>query len=152
MTMSSIIQKECIVFDIDTCDKNEAILTLVKTLKEQGKITSVEDFYQDVLDREKIAPTAIGYNIGLPHGRTSNVIEPAVCFGRVNNEIVWNEETKEMANIIILIAVPENNEGNLHMQILSKLARNLMHEDFRNKLLNSDKEEVYTLLCEGLEV
>ncbi|MCR1961825.1 PTS fructose transporter subunit IIABC [Thomasclavelia cocleata] len=150
--MSSIIQKECIVFDINTYDKNEAILTLVKKLKEQEKITSIDNFYQDVLDREKIAPTAIGYNIGLPHGRTNNVIEPAVCFGRLNNEIVWNEETKEVANIIILIAVPQDNEGNLHMQILSKLARKLMHEDFRNQLLNSKKAEVYKLLCEGLEV
>jgi len=150
--MSSIIQKECIVFDIDTCDKNEAILTLVKKLKDQEKITSVDDFYQDVLDREKIAPTAIGYNIGLPHGRTNNVIEPAVCFGRLNNDIIWNDETKEVANIIILIAVPQENEGNLHMQILSKLARKLMHEDFRNQLLNSEKEEIYKLLCEGLEV
>ena len=150
--MSSIIQKECIVFDIDTCDKNEAILTLVKKLKDQEKITSVDDFYQDVLDREKIAPTAIGYHIGLPHGRTNNVIEPAVCFGRLNNDIIWNDETKEVANIIILIAVPQENEGNLHMQILSKLARKLMHEDFRNQLLNSEKEEIYKLLCEGLEV
>ena len=140
--MSSIIQKECIVFDIDTYDKNEAILTLVKKLKEQEKITSIDNFYQDVLDREKVAPTAIGYNIGLPHGRTNNVIEPAVCFGRLNNEIIWNEETKEVANIIILIAVPQDNEGNLHMQILSKLARKLMHEDFRNQLLKRfDREE-----------
>ena len=54
--MSSIIQKECIVFDIDTYDKNEAILTLVKKLKEQEKITSIDNFYQDVLDREKVAP------------------------------------------------------------------------------------------------
>lgn len=53
--MSSIIQKECIVFDIDTYDKNEAILTLVKKLKEQEKITSIDNFYQDVLDREKVA-------------------------------------------------------------------------------------------------
>ena len=141
--MSSIIQKECIVFDIDTCDKNEAILTLVKRLKSQKKITGVDDFYQDVLNREKIAPTAIGYKIGLPHGRTNNVIEPAVCFGRLNNEV---------ANIVILIAVPKDNTENLHMQILSKLARKLMHDDFRNRLTISDKDEVYKLLCEGLEV
>ena len=38
------------------------------------------------------------------------------------------------------------------MQILSKLARKLMHDDFRNQLTTSDKEEVYKLLCEGLEV
>lgn len=150
--MSSIIQKECIVFDIDTCDKNEAILTLVKRLKGQKKITGVYDFYQDVLNRERIAPTAIGYKISLPHGRTNNVIEPAVCFGRLNNEIVWNEKTKEVANIVILIAVPKDNNENLHMQILSKLARKLMHDDFRNQLTTSDKEEVYKLLCEGLEV
>lgn len=150
--MSSIIQKECIVFDIDTCDKNEAILTLVKRLKGQEKITGVNDFYQDILDREKIAPTAIGHKIGLPHGRTNNVIEPAVCFGRLNNEVVWDEKTKEVANIVILIAVPKNNAENLHMQILSRLARKLMHDDFRNQLINSDKDEVYKLLCEGLEV
>lgn len=150
--MSSIIQKECIVFDIDTCDKNEAILILVKRLKSQKKITGVDDFYQDVLNREKIAPTAIGYKIGLPHGRTNNVIELAVCFGRLNNEIVWNEKTKEVANIVILIAVPKDNTENLHMQILSKLARKLMHDDFRNRLTISDKDEVYKLLCEGLEV
>ena len=47
--MSSIIQKECIVFDIDTYDKNEAILTLVKKLKEQEKITSIDNFYQEQL-------------------------------------------------------------------------------------------------------
>ena len=150
--MSSIIQKECIVFDIDTCDKNEAILTLVKRLKGQKKITGVYDFYQDVLNRERIAPTAIGYKIGLPHVRTNNVIEPAVCFGRLNNEIVWNEKTKEVANIVILIAVPKDNNENLHMQILSKLARKLMHDDFRNQLTTSDKDEVYKLLYEGLEV
>lgn len=149
--MGSIIQKECIIFNIDACEKKEVILTLVKKLKEQKKITNVEDFYQDVLNREEIAPTAIGHNIGIPHGRTSNVIEPAVCFGRVRKDILWNEKTKENANIIILIAVPENSEENLHLQILSKLARNLMHEDFRNKLSTSEKEEVYALLCEGLE-
>ena len=88
----------------------------------------------------------------MPHGRTNNVIEPAVCFGRLNNEIVWNEKTKEVANIVILIAVPKDNTENLHMQILSKLARKLMHDDFRNRLTISDKDEVYKLLCEGLEV
>ncbi len=57
---------------------------------------------EDVLAREKLSPTSLGNDIGLPHGRTENVLKTAVCFGRLKNKILWNEETGEFAQIIIL--------------------------------------------------
>ena len=148
--METIIQKESIIFDINSDNKNEAIYVLIKKLKELEKITDIESFYQDILYREKIASTAIGYKIGLPHGRTKNVLQPAICFGKLTKEIIWNEETNEAVEIIILIAVPQDYVDDLYIQILSKLARKLMHEEFRNKLLNSNQDELYLLLNEGI--
>ncbi|MFV0396100.1 MAG: PTS sugar transporter subunit IIA [Coprobacillaceae bacterium] len=149
--MSQLVCKECILFDIDAKHKEDVLLALIEKLKEQHKITSVDEFYKDVVEREKISPTAIGFNIGLPHGRTENVLESAICFGRLRQEIIWNEETKEKVNIIILIAVPSNDSEGTHMKILSGLARKLMHKEYRDLLISSNQDEVYDLLNQGLE-
>ena len=129
--MESIIKRECIVFDIDEKEKEKAILELVKKLKNQGNITDTEMFLEDVL-------------------ATENVLKTAVCFGRLKNKILWNEETGEFAQIIILIAVPSNDEENTHMKIISRLARKLMHKEFIDKLFIGDKEEIFNILKEGL--
>lgn len=149
--MSSLIDKECIIFDIDPKEKNAVIKQMVKKLKERNKIDDEENFYKDVLDREKLSPTAIGYDIGLPHGKSDSVIEPSICFGVLKNPVTWNEETGEVAKIVVMIAVPKYQSGDLHIKILSKLARKLMHEEFRNDLLNPDKEFIYNLLKDVLE-
>lgn len=148
--MESIIKRECIVFDIDVKEKNEAILVLVKKLKEQGVITDTDKFYADVLAREGLSPTSIGNDIGLPHGKTENVLRPAVCFGRLKEKVLWNTETQELANIIILIAVPGNDEDNTHIKIISRLARQLMHKEFIEELLTSNEDNIFNMLKEGL--
>ncbi len=148
--MESIIKRECIVFDIDVKEKNEAILVLVKKLKEQGVITDTDKFYADVLAREGLSPTSIGNDIGLPHGKTENVLRPAVCFGRLKEKVLWNAETQELANIIILIAVPGNDEDNTHIKIISRLARQLMHKEFIEELLTSNEDNIFNMLKEGL--
>lgn len=150
--MECIIKKECIVFDIEAAEKNEAIMTLVKRLKEQGDITDVNKFYNDVLAREELSPTSIGHDIGLPHGKTENVLNPAICLGRLKEKVLWNSETGEFASIIILIAVPGSDEENTHIKIISKLARQLMHQEFIEKLLTSSQEELFNILKEGLGV
>jgi PTS system fructose-specific IIA component len=50
-----------------------------------------------------------------------------------------------------MLAVPEKEAGNTHLDLLAKLSRRLIHEDFRNELLNSDADRAYDLLTETLE-
>ena len=71
---------------------------------------------------------------------------------RLNNEIVWNDETGDTINFIIMIAVRNKSDSNLHLQILSKLSRLLMHEDFRDRIMNGDAQEVFRVLEKELEV
>ena len=73
--MSKLINKNCIVFDIDAAEKKDVISILVKELDAAGKITNQEEFFEDVLAREAIAPTYVGFDMGLPHGKTDHVLE-----------------------------------------------------------------------------
>lgn len=149
--MSQLLKENCIVFDIDADGKSDVIMTLVKELYAAGRITDTGKFYEDVLAREAITPTYVGFDMGLPHGKTDNVLEASVCFGRTKKPVVWNEESGETADLIILIAVPMLEAGDTHLKILANLSRKLMHEEFRESLRTSTKEEVYNLLTEVLE-
>lgn len=148
--MSGLIQENCILFDIKG-EKEQVIRTLAECLYKAGKVEDAEGFYQDVLEREKVSPTYIGYAMGLPHGKTDRVLEPGVCFGRMEAPVVWNEQTGEKADLAILIAVPAEEAGNTHMKILASLSRRLMHESFRESLKTSDRDQVYRILKEVLE-
>ena len=148
--MGKLINKNCIVFDIRG-DKKDVIHRLAVELGKAGTITDTEEFYQDVLAREAISPTFVGFDMGLPHGKTDHVLEASVCFGRTAEPVVWNEESGEAADLIILIACPLAEAGDTHMKILANLSRKLMHEEFRESLRNSDEEQVYQILTEVLE-
>ena len=148
--MGKLINKNCIVFDIRG-DKKDVIHRLAVELGKAGTITDTEEFYKDVLAREAISPTFIGFDMGLPHGKTDHVLEASVCFGRTAEPVVWNEESGEAADLIILIACPLAEAGDTHMKILANLSRKLMHEEFRESLRNSDEEQVYQILTEVLE-
>lgn len=148
--MGKLINKNCIVFDIRG-EKKDVIHRLAVELGKAGMITDTEEFYKDVLAREAISPTFVGFDMGLPHGKTDHVLEASVCFGRTAEPVVWNEESGETADLIILIACPLAEAGDTHMKILANLSRKLMHEEFRESLRNSDEEQVYQILTEVLE-
>lgn len=142
----NLIEKECVIFDIKEKEKEKVISKLVEALVKVNKIKDEKVFLRDVLDRESLSPTAMGFEIAIPHGKSDEVITPGICFGRVNEPVLWNDETNETAQIIILIAVPKVDESNLHLKILSNLARKLMHEEFRDILLKENREYIYEFI------
>ena len=147
-----LADKECVVVDIPDTTKDNVIKTLISKLDKVGCISNVEEFYKNVLDREEICATAIGNEMGLPHGKTSNVLRPSICFGRLLNPVIWNEKTGEKVKYVILIAVPEKSSSDIHMKIISSLARKLMHTEYRNILLSGTQEEVFDFLNATVEI
>lgn len=148
----SLINKNCILTDLKVNNKLDAIEKMADTLNKEGYLNSLETYIRDVLKREEVFPTYIGYEIGLPHGRSAGVKEAGLCIARLRNTIKWSDETDEHVKIIILIAVGEQNENNLHMQILAKLSRMLMHEEFRNQIITGNQDSVYKLICDNIKI
>ena len=136
--------------DIEAEDKLSLIQQMVDKFDSEGYLCDKEQFHKDVLDREEVFSTYIEYGIGIPHGKSDGVEEPGVCIARLKTPIQWTDEEDEKVDLVIMIAVRNQSDNNLHMQILSKLSRNLMHEEFRAKLKNSDEDALYQLLSEKL--
>ena len=135
------------LFDIEAEDKMDLIKKMVEAFDKEGYLSDKEQFFQNVLEREKVFSTYIDYGIGIPHGKSNGVKEAGVCIARLPEKIQWGEEEEEQADLLIMIAVRNETDNNLHMQILAQLSRNLMHEDFREKMKHGDKESIYEVLA-----
>ena len=148
--MQPIIKKENILFDVDAKDKADMIEQMVEVFDKEGYLSDKEQFHKDVLAREEVFSTYIGFGIGIPHGKSSGASDAGLCVAKPKNPVVWADDEK--VDFIIMIAVSDEGKGELHLQLLSKLSRLMMHEDFRNELKNGSKEEVYETLIKNLEV
>ena len=80
--------------------KEEIIKTATDILRKKGYIT--EDFYQSVLNREKISSTEIGNGIAIPHGLDTFVNHTAIVLITLEEPILWKED---MVRVIFFTAV-----------------------------------------------
>ena len=71
--------------------------------------------------------------------------ESGIAFARLTNEIEWDED--EEVKYVFMIAVSEENATNEHLEILIKLSKSILDDDFREQLEKTDsKSEVLELL------
>ena len=124
--------------------KEEAIKKLADKLEEAGFLTSCNEFLESVYLREEIAPTTVGYGIGLPHGKGSCVKESVVAFMRVKNPILWNIQDDEKVKIVFMLAVSEEEGKGTHNDILVELSKKILDSNFRNRIENSSSCLLYT--------
>lgn len=83
--------------------------------------------------------------IAIPHALSLQVIDSSLVFIRLNDSIVWAENDK--VRYVFGIAVPKENRNNQHLKIISSLARNLLDDQFKEKLLSStNAEECFKIL------
>ena len=99
--------------------------------------------------REAEISTAVGYGIAIPHGKTDAVKEAFIAYVGLNQSFEWDAETKDQVDTVFLIGVPKANTEVLHLKAIAAISKNLMREEFRNKLKAcTSSEAAYELLDE----
>lgn len=146
--MNSIINKRLIKLNLNGNNKKEIIVELAKLIAEEGRLNSIDEYIKEVIKREELSTTGIGFGVAIPHGKTNAVKVPTVAFGRAKRGVEWKSLDNEPVHMIFLLAVPEEAVSNTHLKLLAALSRKLMDENFRDKLLTANSEEK---LVESLE-
>ncbi|MBU5363494.1 fructose PTS transporter subunit IIA [Enterococcus raffinosus] len=142
-----VITTDLIFLDSELDNQEEAIQHIVDTAEFVGYVEDADTLFQAVMKREAEVPTAIGYDIAIPHGKTEAVLKPFIAFLRVKQAFQWTKENEEMVRLVFLIGVPQNSESKMHLKFISQLSKKLLDDDFRDKLLNeTDKNKIYEQL------
>lgn len=143
---------ERIAFQDGIATKSEALGYLAQLAKLSGVVEDQEQILKDLTNREKEFSTGFGDRFAIPHAKSDAVKFPALFVVRLNEPVEWEAIDDLPVEVLIGIMVPKENEGNLHLQILSKLSGNLIEESFKAELRKAKtKTEIYEIMQKALE-
>jgi len=121
--------------DVVARDRDDATAQLIALLAAAGRVTDADGFHADVRAREAQMATGMPGGVGLPHARSEHVTAPSLAVGKLHDPVDWGAPDGP-ARLVFLIAAPAGGDAD-HLQILAALARRLVHESFRQSLLDA---------------
>lgn len=138
-----IVERKNILIEDTNISKTDLILKMIKNLELDDKKT--EKLFKEVLEREKIDNTVLGFGVSIPHSKSENVDDSYIVYCKLNKYIIWEEDEEEV-NKVFLIIVPKNNPDK-HIEILKDISIKMMNKEFREKLNESnDVDVIYKIL------
>ncbi len=136
MELLDLIDKRCIKLEVTSKNKQDLFDEMIDLLYDNDKIYNKEGFKEEILAREAQSSTGLGFNLAIPHTKNKEVKEPSIAIGFSKEGIDYDSLDGEPVNLVFMIAAPENG-GDLHVTLLSQLAKMLIYDDFRESLLNA---------------
>lgn len=149
MRITDLLNKECILLGGAPKSKSEAIDMLVELQVKGGNIADKDEYKKGILAREEKGSTAVGEGIAIPHAKSEAVKAPSLAAMTVPEGVDYEALDDEPSNLLFMIAAP--NDGDVHLEVLSRLMTILMDEDFREKLLNAKDKDEFLKIIDDME-
>ncbi|HHZ04135.1 PTS sugar transporter subunit IIA [Acetomicrobium hydrogeniformans] len=136
MNIKDLLSEGRILLDLTADAKEDVWKALTNKMYEDGIVEDVEAYLKDVAEREKQGTTGVGFGVAIPHAKSEAVKSAGLAMARTAQGIDVASLDGTKADIFFLIAAPKDADK-VYLQALSKLARLLMHENFRESLRNA---------------
>ena len=132
MRIIDLLKPEAITLGLDISSKDDAINALIGLHAAAGNLKDKDAYKAAILAREEQGSTAIGDGIAVPHAKPSAVKAPALAAITVKNGVDYGAPDGKPSDLLFMIAATE--DGDVHLEILSRLMVMLMDPDFTAKL------------------
>lgn len=149
MRIVDLLSKESIMLNGTPKTKSEAIDMLVDLQVKSGKIADKAEYKKGILAREQMSSTAVGEGIAIPHAKSTAVKAPSLAAMTVPSGVDYEALDEEPSNLLFMIAAP--NDGDVHLEVLSRLMTILMDEDFRAKLITAKNKDEFLKIIDDME-
>ncbi|HEY6251975.1 MAG TPA: phosphoenolpyruvate--protein phosphotransferase [Candidatus Angelobacter sp.] len=137
----SLLTLELILVGNDIASKEEAIREIIDALYVEGRTDDPDRLEDAVWARESVYSTGLGHGFAVPHCKSDAVSTASIAVMKLKKPVDWEAVDGNPVEIVIFLAARESDAENEHLRVFSWLARNLMDEEFRDRLLRADKQE-----------
>ena len=149
MRIIDLLKKDAIELNTSAASKSEAIEKMVSLHRKAGNLNDAEVYTKAILAREEQGSTAIGEGIAVPHAKSESVKTPGLAAITVPAGVDYGAPDGKASDILFMIAAPL--DGDLHLEILSRLMVMLMDADFCAKLRAAGTPEEYIEIIDKAE-
>jgi PTS system nitrogen regulatory IIA component len=142
----SILSLHRIIF-LNYSSKRDVLLALAENLADTPQVKNKQELSTEILKREELMSTAIGFGIAIPHVRLSSVTDLVVSVGISRTDIIdFHPLDDEPVRLVFMIAAA-HNQHSYYLQTLSWFSNRLKNKELRDSLLKSQTaQEVYNLI------
>lgn len=149
--MTGLIEDNYIFLNEDYKSKQELLSFIAAKAEELNICDTKEGLLEDLLAREAEFSTGLQDGFAIPHARSSHVKKVSVFFIRNKSVLDWETLDDSEVHYLFALLVPKENEGNIHLQMISKLATCLLEDDFKYKIKStSDKSELKDYILKNI--
>ncbi len=151
VAIDALVTTDLIALDLPATDRRSTIEALADRLAAAGRLTDRDGFVAAVWAREQeTGGTGMESGVAIPHAKHAGVTEPSVVVARVPGGVDFGADDAP-ADLVFLIAAPLGADD-VHITVLSKLARRLVHQSFRTALREAPSAEaVVAILKEQIK-
>lgn len=149
MRIVDLLKPSSIKLGVSVSSKQDAINLLVSLHEKSGNLTDAKKYKEDILKREESGSTAVGMNIAIPHAKSNSVKAPGLAAITVPDGVDYNSPEGDLSKLLFMIAAPNN--GDVHLEVLSRLMTMLMDSDFSSKLMNAKTADEFLEIIDKKE-
>jgi nitrogen PTS system EIIA component len=136
MLLTKFMSEDCIIADLGTQNKADALKTLTHLLYDTKRIKAVPPALDQIMAREMTESTGIGRGIAVPHARVSGLTKLVCAIGRSPEGIDYMAVDKKPVHLIFLICYPPTQQT-IYLNFIATLARLLREKDQLARLLSA---------------
>jgi fructose-specific phosphotransferase system IIA component len=129
-------------------DKEGVLRELCEVIARAPEITDKDDFYQAIVEREKILSTGIGLGVAVPHAKIASVKDFVMAVGVSDEPIDFDALDGKPVRIFVLIG-SSDAQKDLYVRVLAKVAMMLKNSEVRDRMLKARQpSEIMDILRE----
>jgi len=148
MRIAEILDRDAILAELRSRDKEGVLRELVELLAKRGKVKKAEKALEVLFEREKLGSTGIGEGVAIPHGKLSEIDRIICAFGRSTQGVNFDAVDGNPVHLVFLLLAPEDSTTE-HLKALARLSRLLKDPLFRKRLLDAkDQQEIYQIIVD----
>ena len=148
MKIVDFVRPELIVSELHAHDKTEVIKELADHLAGHVPGVDRESLAKVLLERERLASTAIGEGVAIPHGKLDAVGKLVACVGRAPGGVDFDSMDGRPTHLFFVLVAPENSTG-VHLKALARISRLFKDPEFRTRLMQAkDAAEIYKVISD----
>jgi len=145
-----LVEPELVIIESTSTTKEEVIKEAVDRLYVLGRTQQPRALEQALWQRETVYSTGFGHGFAIPHCKTCTVTVNSLVLIQLRTPVAWGSLDGEPVKTVLLLTIRESDQANGHMNLFSKLARKIMHEDFREHLAHAPNPGVACALLTGV--
>ncbi|MGN0458696.1 MAG: fructose-specific PTS transporter subunit EIIC [Eubacterium sp.] len=149
MRIIDLLKPSAVELNASAATKGEAINRMVALHEQAGNLNDVSAYKQAILAREAQGTTAIGEGVAVPHAKSDSVRTPGLSAITVPSGVDYQAPDGRPSDLLFMIAAPL--DGDLHLEILSRLMVMLMEPDFCSALRNAKTVDEFLKIIDNKE-